>query len=94
MHYTYKYVRDKKQSPPSNRSLKPRAGVEVQLYSFFNLGARWGVDGQRHAQAALPPGKRAGTHRIGGWVGHRVGPNECGKSRHHWDTIPGPYSAY
>jgi hypothetical protein len=24
-----------------NRPWKPRGGVEIQLYSFFNLGARW-----------------------------------------------------
>ena len=27
------------------------------MYSFLNLSARWGVGGQRHAPAALPPGK-------------------------------------
>jgi hypothetical protein len=27
------------------------------------------VGGQGHVPAASPPGKRAGTHRIGGWVG-------------------------
>jgi hypothetical protein len=26
------------------------------------------VGGQLHAPATLPPGKRAGTHFIGGWV--------------------------
>jgi hypothetical protein len=26
------------------------------------------VGGQLHVPAALPPGKRPGTHRIGGWV--------------------------
>jgi hypothetical protein len=31
-----------------------------------------GLDGQRHAPAALPSGKRAGTHCIGGWVGPRA----------------------
>jgi hypothetical protein len=39
------------------------------------------VGGQLHAPAALPPGKRPGTHCIGGWVGHRVGLDDCGKSR-------------
>jgi len=39
------------------------------------------VGGQRHAPAALPPGKRPGTHCIGGWVGPRVGLYGCGKSR-------------
>ena len=27
---------------PYNRSRMPRGGVEVQPYSFFNLGDRWG----------------------------------------------------
>ena len=31
------------------------------------------MDGQRHAPAALPPGKRSSTHCIGGWVGHMAG---------------------
>jgi hypothetical protein len=39
-----------------------------------------GVGGQRHAPAALTPGKRPGTHCIGGWVGPRAGMNERGKS--------------
>jgi hypothetical protein len=34
----------------------PREGVEVQLYSCFNLGARWG-GWSHHAPTALPPGK-------------------------------------
>jgi hypothetical protein len=32
-----------------------------------------GVGGQRHAPAALPPGKRAGTPCIGGWMSPRAG---------------------
>jgi hypothetical protein len=32
-----------------------------------------GVGGQRHAPAALPPGKKTGTHFIGGWMGPRTG---------------------
>jgi hypothetical protein len=40
-----------------------------------------GVGGQRHAPAALPPGKRPGTHCIGGWVGSRAGLDGWGKSR-------------
>jgi hypothetical protein len=39
------------------------------------------VGGQGHDPAALPPGKRPGTHCIGGWVGPRVGLDGCGKSR-------------
>ena len=40
-----------------------------------------GVDGQREDRAALPPGKRAGTHCTGGWVGSRTGLDGCEKSR-------------
>jgi hypothetical protein len=49
-----------------------------------------GVGGQRHAQAALPPGKRPVTHFTGGWVGPRAGLDGCGKSPAHRDLIPGP----
>jgi len=42
---------------PCNRPRRPTGWAEVQLYSFFNLGARWEcVCGRRHASAALPPG--------------------------------------
>jgi len=37
--------------------------------------------GQRHPLAALPPGKRTGTHFIGGWVGLLTGLDGCGRSR-------------
>jgi hypothetical protein len=49
-----------------------------------------GVGGQRHAPAVLPPGKKPGTHCIGGWVGPRAGLDGCGKSRPHLDSIPEP----
>jgi hypothetical protein len=45
-----------------------RGGLEVQLYSFFNMVPD-GVGGQRHAPTALPPGNRPGTYCIGGSVG-------------------------
>ena len=36
----------------------PRTGHKgPELYSSFNLCARWGVGRQRHAPSALPPGK-------------------------------------
>jgi hypothetical protein len=38
-----------------------------------------GMGGQLHAPAALPPGKRLGTHSIGGWVGPRAGLDGCEK---------------
>jgi hypothetical protein len=36
----------------------------------------------------------SGTLCIRGWVGPRVGPEVCGKSRPHQDSIPGPSSPY
>ena len=57
---------------------RPRGGIEVELYSFFNLGTRL-VGGQSHVPAAFPR-ERTGTHCIGGWVGPRAGLDGCGKS--------------
>ena len=39
------------------------------------------VNGQRHSPAALHPPEPPGTHCMGDWVGHRAGPDGCGKSR-------------
>jgi hypothetical protein len=47
------------------------------------------VGGQLLTPTALPPGKRPGTHFIGGWVGPRAGLDGCGKSRPYRDSIPG-----
>ena len=49
------------------------------------------MGGQRHALAALPPGKKHGTH-YGAWMHPRVSLNGCGKSRPHQDSIPGTSS--
>jgi hypothetical protein len=40
-----------------------------------------GVGCQHHTPAALPPGKRPGTHCIGGWLEPRAGLEGFGKSR-------------
>jgi hypothetical protein len=53
-----------------------------------------GVDGQRHAFAALLPGKRPGTHCVGGWVGPRGVLDICENSCPHRDSIPGPSIPY
>jgi hypothetical protein len=37
-----------------------------------------GVGGQLHTQAALPPGKKPGTHCTGDCMGPRVGLDGCG----------------
>jgi len=65
---------------PYNRLRKPRGGVEVYPYSFFNLGARW--DWMFNVTPRpLYPREKPGTHCIGGWVGLRAGLDWCGKSR-------------
>jgi hypothetical protein len=52
-----------------------------------------GVGGQRHVQAALPPGKTPGNHCIGGWVDPRDGVDGLGKSRTSRDSISEPDNA-
>jgi len=39
------------------QATKAQRGVDIQRYSFFNLGPKMGVGGQGHALAALPTGK-------------------------------------
>jgi len=60
-------------------------------YTLSLTSALDGVDGQRHAPAALSL-EKPGTHCIGGWVGLRASLDRCGKSRPHRDSIPGPSS--
>ena len=58
----------------------PRGGVDVLLYSSFNLVARWGwVVNATPWQ--LYPGERPGTRFIGDWVGPMEGLDGCGKFR-------------
>jgi len=63
------------------------SGVEVYLYSFFNLGARWEWL-VKATPRPLYPWERAGTHCTGGRVGPRTGLDGCGKSRLRRDSIP------
>jgi len=56
----------------------------------MNLGVKKELGGQRHAPAALPPGKKSGIHCTGNWVGIVAGLDGCGKSRFYRDSIPGP----
>ena len=61
-----------------NRPRGPRGGVDVKLYSFFNLGARWG--GWWPRPGRFTPGESPSTYRIGGWVVPKAGVDEYGKS--------------
>jgi hypothetical protein len=56
-------------------------GPEREASSTLSLASALdGVSGLSHAHDALPPGKRRGTHRTGGWVGPRAGLDTGGKS--------------
>ena len=46
------------------------------------------VGDKNYAPAALTPGKRPGTHCIGGWVGPRAGLDGCGIFLPRRDSIP------
>ena len=50
---------------------------------------RWGL-GDSTTPWPLYRRERPGTRCTGGWVVPRAGPEECGKSRPHRDSIPGP----
>ena len=52
------------------------------------------VGGQRHAPAALTPGKIPSNHCIGGWVNQRVGLEGCRKYCSHWHSFPAPSSPW
>ena len=70
----------------------PRTGYEGPVYFFLSLtSALDGVDGNRHAPAALLPGKTRYPlcGRLGGLQG-RAG--QVRKICHHWVSIPGPSS--
>ena len=41
---------------------------EDQILCGIGIKGKGGVGGQRHAQAALPPVKKAGTHSTGYWL--------------------------
>ena len=56
-----------------------RRGVEVQLYSFLNLGARCGWVTNATPRPFYPQ-ERPGTHCVGGWVGPRAYMNGRGKN--------------
>ena len=50
-----------------------REGEKIYSCALSLTSALDGVGRQRHAPAVLPPGKRAGTHFTGSWLG----PSAC-----------------
>ena len=81
-------VKVKRWSSPWNRPQRPRGGVEVYLYSFFNLSARWGWVVNAMLRP-LYPRERPGIHCTRVWVGPRAGLDRGRKSRRHHDLISG-----
>ena len=59
------------------QAMKAKRGEYGYSSTLSLISAVDGVDVYLHALAALPPGKRPGTHFIGGWIGPRVGLNGC-----------------
>ena len=55
-------------------------GVQVQLYSSFNHGAKWRWVGDSRSRP-LYPQEWARAPGIGGWMGRRAGLAGCGKCR-------------
>ena len=52
--YSYFTPYKNKYSPHWNKPWRPRRGVEVQSYSFFNLGSRWGWVANAMPRALYP----------------------------------------
>lgn len=69
------------------KNMKPRGGLEVVLYSFFKLGARWWWV-VKATPKLWPRGKRPGAHWIEGWVGPRSDLEGCVRFYPHRDPIP------
>jgi hypothetical protein len=90
---------DEHSSPSSKGTVAPEIdqedtkGEKLQLYTFFNLGVRWGL-WLRPRSGRLPPRKRPSTHCTGGWINPRDGLDGCGKARPHVDSFSGPSSPW
>ena len=70
-------------------------GLEGEQIYSSTLPSTSALDGGWVVNATprpLYPRERPGTHCTGGWVGPRACLDGCGKSRPHWDSIPGPSS--
>jgi len=65
-----------------------KLGVQVQLYSLFNLGAGWGWV-INNMPWPLYPLEWSGTHCIRGWMGPWTSLDRYRKSHPHHDSILG-----
>jgi hypothetical protein len=67
-----------------------RLGLPIGLFpSVFPTKTLYTPPPQRNAWVVLIPGQRFVSHGTDGWMDTKVGLDGCGKSRPHWDSIPG-----
>jgi len=74
-----------------DQAMKAQRGIDVQLYSFFNLDARWEWVVNTTSRP-LNPREKPGIHGAGSSVNPRDGRDWSGKSRLLRDSIPEPPS--
>ena len=92
--YTYVYINIYICKGKGKGKVHPRTGHEgpegekMHSSTLSLTSALDGVGRQRHTSAALPLGKRSGANFTDGWVGPRAGPDGCGKSLPHRDSMP------
>ena len=89
--FEFKLSGSRRYSSHCSMSQRPRGGTEVQLYSFFNLGARWG-GWSMSRPGRFTPGKDPVP--IAQEAGLVPGPVWTGTENLalRWDLIPGPSS--
>ena len=68
-------------------------GIQIFLYSFSNLSARWDGWSNPHSDR-FTPRKEAQYPLTGGWVGPRGCVDGCGKFRPYPGSNPGPSNAW
>jgi hypothetical protein len=74
------------------RGLTAHMGSRGIALPLHDHGTRRGRGVSITPRPLFTPQERRSTHCTGGWVGPRAGLDRCGKSRRHWDSIPGPSS--
>ena len=77
---TEQWWNDNRLGKTANSSCSHRGGVDVWLYSFFNLSLRWESVSVSRPVRFVPPRARTPYAFTGGWVGPRVGLDRCGIS--------------
>jgi hypothetical protein len=69
-------------------AMKAQRGSRVYLYSFFNLGARWGWVVKVTPRPLYTRKRDPVPNCTEVWLGHRASMDGCGKSLPHRDSSP------